>query len=97
MGKRKKFNPNRQAHQLADIINRKAKINEDMNTARITTEITPQIYAVLALALHREFGFGDQRIKRAFQCSQEIWLSGMKPEEILNLCEEETGIRLEGE
>jgi len=68
------------------------------NTAkREAVNVTPAVYASIALALHREYGFGYKRISRAFKTSQDIWenhsddVSGM-----IELCEQETNIRLQG-
>ena len=59
--------------------------------------VTPAIYASIALALHREYGFGYKRVNKVFKASQDIWenhsddIIGM-----IELCEQETNIRLQG-
>ena len=59
-------------------------------------DIVPQVYAAIAMALHREYGWGYTRINRAFARSQEIWESfNGRMDEMAKLCEEETGISLE--
>ena len=68
----------------------------DFAYLRASNNVVPQIYAALAIALHREFGWGYTRINRAFAESQKIWeeFSG-KGNEMMKICEEETGISLE--
>lgn len=55
--------------------------------------ITPEVYAALALALRRKHGWGFQRINALFAESQEIWnecvQSGVN---MVQMCFEETGI-----
>ena len=60
---------------------------------KASNEITPQIYAAFAIALHRECGWGFMRISRVFAESQKIWeeFSG-RGREMMDLCEKETGI-----
>ena len=60
------------------------------------TLLLRQIYAAIAIALHRTYGFGYERINRAFLESQKIWqaydgdVDGM-----VKQCEEETGVTVE--
>lgn len=55
--------------------------------------ITPQVYAGIALALHRKCGWGYKRINDLFQVSQEIWEECVNSNtNMLAMCEEETGI-----
>lgn len=59
--------------------------------------ITPQVYAALALALHRKYGWGYVRINRLFLESQEIWTECVDNKlNMLQMCEDETGIKVEG-
>lgn len=60
---------------------------------KASDEITPQIYAAFAIALHRECGWGYTRICRVFAESQKVWeeFSG-RGKEMMDLCEKETGI-----
>ena len=55
--------------------------------------ITPAVYAGIALALHRKCGWGYQRINDVFVLSQDIWnecvQSGV---DMGKMCLEETGI-----
>lgn len=55
--------------------------------------ITPEVYAGIALALHRKHGWGFKRINDLFSESQEIWQecvdSGVNMKQ---MCLDETGI-----
>ena len=59
----------------------------------ILYQMVPQIYAAIAIALHRTYGFGYKRINDIFVESQHIWEdyagdgAGM-----VKKCEEETGV-----
>ena len=56
-------------------------------------QITPQVYAALALALHRKHGWGFKRINDLFCESQEIWEECVnKGINMTKMCEDETGI-----
>ena len=61
-------------------------------------QITPEVYAGIALALHRKYGWGYKRINDLFLESQTIWNecvnSGIN---MVEMCEEETGIELRKE
>lgn len=58
--------------------------------------ITPLVYAAIALALHRECGWGYTRINRVFALSQEIWIeSEERGMDMIEMCKEETGIELQ--
>lgn len=84
---------NRLINQLKKI----AKRNREMNVEIASDEIVPQIYAAIAIALHRSERFGYQRINRVFAKSQQIWekFEG-RADEMVELCEKETGIKIEG-
>ena len=75
-----------------------AFINAMKQVKRESVNVTPAIYASIALALHEECGFGYERINRVFAKSQAIWenhssdVVGM-----IQLCEEKTNIRLQGD
>ncbi len=57
--------------------------------------ITPEVYAGIALALHREYGWGVKRINKLFNESQDIWEKCIETNSnIIEMCEKETGIRL---
>ena len=61
-------------------------------------QITPEVYAGIALALHRKCGWGYKRINDLFVESQTIWNecvnSGIN---MVEMCEEETGIEVRKE
>ena len=61
-------------------------------------QITPEVYAGIALALHRKDGWGYNRINDLFSESQTIWNecvnSGIN---MVEMCEEETGIEIRKE
>lgn len=61
-------------------------------------QITPEVYAGIALALHRKCGWGYKRINDLFSESQTIWNecvnSGIN---MVEMCEEETGIEIRKE
>lgn len=73
----------------------KALIDQYKYVYKQTHQITPAIYASMAMALHRVYGFGFDRIDKVFSESQKIWethngnMDGM-----LEKCYEETGIEL---
>ena len=60
---------------------------------RLTDEMVPAIYAAMALALHRTYGFGYKRINDVFTESQRIWEAHVgNLDDMIQLCEKETGI-----
>lgn len=61
-------------------------------------KVTPAVYASLAIALHRKYGWGYKRINDLFLLSQDIWAeSTCKSENMLQMCFNETGIELREE
>lgn len=59
-------------------------------------EITPEVYAGIALALHRKHGWGYKRINDLFALSQDIWNEcTYKDINMIQMCEEETGIEVQ--
>ena len=59
-------------------------------------EITPSVYAGIALALHRKHGWGYKRIGDLFGLSQEIWQECIDGDvNMIQLCEQETGINVQ--
>ena len=55
--------------------------------------ITPQIYAAIAISLHRKFGWGYKRINDLFVESQEVWNECVSNGvDMVKKCEDETGI-----
>lgn len=62
---------------------------------KASNDIVPPIYAAIALALHKECGFGYKRINDVFLSSQNIWESHVgNLQAMIDLCEEETGIKV---
>jgi hypothetical protein len=60
---------------------------------RTINNITPQVYAGIALALHRKCGWGYKRINDLFVESQEIWTECVETEvNMIQMCLDETGI-----
>ena len=56
-------------------------------------KITPEVYACIALALHRKCGWGFKRINDLFVESQEIWTECIQSDvNMIQMCERETGI-----
>ena len=68
----------------------KQKLKEEVNN------LVPGVYASLAIALHRNWGWGFKRINRLFSQSQRIW-EDLGTDNIIELCEKETNILLKGE
>ena len=61
-------------------------------------QITPEVYAGIALALHRKCGWGYKRINDLFEESQIIWNECINSDiNMLQMCEKETGIELRKE
>ena len=68
----------------------KQKLEEEVKN------LVPGVYASLAIALHRNWGWGFKRINRLFSQSQRIW-EDLGTDNIIELCEKETNILLKGE
>lgn len=61
-------------------------------------QITPEVYAGIALALHRKYGWGYKRINDLFSESQTIWNECVNScINMVEMCEEETGIEVRKE
>ena len=61
-------------------------------------QITPEVYAGIALALHRKCGWGYKRINNLFEESQIIWNECINSDiNMVEMCEKETGIELKKE
>ena len=61
-------------------------------------QITPEVYAGIALALHRKCGWGYKRINDLFEESQVIWNECINSDiNMMEMCEKETGIELRKE
>lgn len=70
------------------------------NMKRVQREIDsvlPCVYAGIALALHRKYGWGFKRIDAVFKESQDIWIKATETgENMAELCSKETGIDVVG-
>ena len=61
-------------------------------------QITPEVYAGIALALHRKCGWGYKRIHDLFEESRIIWNECINSDiNMMEMCEKETGIELRKE
>ena len=61
-------------------------------------QITPEVYAGIALTLHRKYGWGYKRINDLFSESQIIWNECINSDiNMVEMCEKETGIELRKE
>lgn len=75
-----------------------ARRNRANQIFQATEDVTPMVYAGIALALHRECGWGYTRINRVFAESQRLWNEAEeKGENMIDICEKETGIKLMNE
>lgn len=84
-------------NRLINQLNAIARRNRQLHIEEASDKMVPQIYAAMAIALHRSEKFGYERINRVFLESQHIWedFSG-NIEGMIELCEKETGVRIEG-
>lgn len=83
-------------NKLINSLNEIAKRNRAENVDKASNEMIPQLYAAMALALHRSEKFGFERINRVFIETQNIWESfNGNISEMVDLCEKETGIKIE--
>ena len=68
-------------------------INQYKVMYRQIQNITPEVYAGIALALHRKYGFGYKRLNNLFCLSQEIWTECVNSDtNMIQMCLHETGI-----
>lgn len=85
----------------SSVMTTKQKLKEYDNRSKQKLEeevknLVPGVYASLAIALHRNWGWGFKRINRLFSQSQGIW-EDLGTDNIIELCEKETNILLKGE
>ena len=78
-------------NKLINSLNEIARRNRSQNVATAADQMVPQIYAAIAIALHRTYGFGYKRINDVFVESQHIWES-YAGDGMVKKCEEETGV-----
>ena len=84
-------------NRLINSINAIARRKQQENVGKAADQMVPQIYAAMAIALHRTYGFGYDRINRVFVESQHIWEEFVGAgDEMIELCETETGISVVG-
>lgn len=70
-----------------------ALINQYKRLEKQVANITPQVYAGIALALSRKFGWEYEQINELFVESQDIWNECVERDiDMIAMCEEETGI-----
>lgn len=69
-----------------------ARRNRAEHIERASMKLTPHVYAGIALALHRQCGWGFKRINRLFAESQRIWEADNG--DMVEQCARETGIVL---
>lgn len=83
--------------RLLNTLNELARRKRSENVSKAADQMVPQIYAAIAIALHRTYGFGYKRINDVFIESQHIWedFNG-RPDDMITLCEKETGVTLIG-
>lgn len=79
-------------NKLINNLRQIASRNRSEHIARASENLTPYVYAAIAIALHRQCGWGHTRINRLFVESQRIWEANKG--DMLKQCEDETGIVL---
>ena len=61
----------------------------------LTNKLVPEVYASIALSLHRTHGFGHDRIEKVFAESQRIWQDSITDtRRMIEICYDETGINV---
>ena len=92
---------NKLINSLAEV----ARRNRQQHVMEASDRDVPQIYSVVAVALWRTLDLPNEEkedaIRMIFAESQKLWLEciekGMDINEIKKMCEEETGISVQGE
>lgn len=68
-------------------------IEQMKRVQKVINNTTPEVYAGVALALHRKCGWGYKRINDLFNESQEIWAECNQSDiNMIDMCLNETGI-----
>lgn len=80
-------------NRLINSLNEIARHNRANNIVSASDKLVPHVYAAIAIALHRECGWGYTRINRVFAESQRLW-EELGGDNMVELCERETGITL---
>lgn len=87
----------RKNNRLLNSINAIARQKQSENIMKAADRMVPQIYAAIALALHRTCNFDYDDINSVFLESQHIWEDFVGAgDEMIDLCEKETGISVVG-
>ena len=92
---------NKLINSLAEV----ARRNREQHVMDASDRDVPQIYSVMAVALWRTLDLPNEEkadaIRMIFSESQKIWIGcinkGMDIDAIIKMCEEETGISVQGE
>ena len=82
-------------NKLINSLNEIARRNRSQNVATAADQMVPQIYAAIAIALHRTYGFGYKRINDIFVESPGSYSAQPVTTRLIFLvkkCEEETGV-----
>lgn len=83
-------------NKLINSINAIAQRKQQENIDKAANRMVTQVYAALAIALQNVCGFDGDQIGEVFAESQSIWSDfAGRGEEIIKLCEEETGCIIE--
>lgn len=83
-------------NKLINSLKQVAARNREMNIYAAACDVTPHVYASVAIALHRYYGWGYKRINDLFIKCQEVCNEDTR-EGLLETCERETGICIEKE
>jgi len=82
-------------NRLIESLKTIAASNRQINQQAAAEEFTPAMYAAMAIALHRVYGFGEKRINRVFLESQHIWCEEFPDQKsMLDECERLVHIKL---
>ena len=68
-------------------------IQQERRHYRQVKELVPKFYASVCIALHRNYGFGAQRLQVVMSEMSELW-EVHTGGELLEICSEECGINL---
>lgn len=80
-------------NKLINSLKEVASRNRANNIAKASEDLVTHVYASVALALHRECGWGFKRINNLFCTAQKI-CEELGKDNLVDMCEEETGIIL---
>lgn len=80
-------------NRLINNLNEIARRNRENMIMEASDRLVSHVYAGIAIALHRQCGWGYTRITRVFAESQRLWTE-LGGDNMVDLCEKETGITL---